>query len=396
MEILYSLLNLVFAFGFYIITKKKGYSPDIKERLVLYNSKEKGFLWFHCASVGELNLAKPLIEHFSKNYKILITVFSPRGKDYAKKLYPFAVIKPLPFDFSFSVKRFLKNFQPEALIIVEGELWYNLIKEASKQIPVISVNTRISPKSFKLYRRLSFLYKKTLNRFALFLVRSEKDLYFLKHLIKDEKKAVLCGDLKVVSSGEVKEIFLDKKGKKVIVAGSTHSPEEEILLDVFKNIKKDFPESVLIIAPRHLERIEDIENSVKRHGFSYSFRTKTDKLYTDVYIVDTIGELSGIYRYADVVFIGGTFAPVGGHNILEPVFFKKPVVIGPNYQKIEDMYDFLKKRNAVSSVNSKEELERFIKKVLNGQVYVDINLEKEKEKVLSCYVNHIKEKLERR
>ncbi len=396
MEILYSLLNLVFAFGFYIITKKKGYSPDIKERLVLYNSKEKGFLWFHCASVGELNLAKPLIEHFSKNHKILITVFSPRGKDYAKKLYPFAIIKPLPFDFSFSVKRFLKKFQPEALIIVEGELWYNLIKEASKQIPVISVNTRISPKSFKLYRRLSFLYKKTLNRFALFLVRSEKDLYFLKHLIKDEKKAVLCGDLKVVSSGEVKEIFLDKKGKKVIVAGSTHSPEEEILLDVFKNIKKDFPESVLIIAPRHLERIEDIENSVKKHGFSYSFRTKTDKLYTDVYIVDTIGELSGIYRYADVVFIGGTFAPVGGHNILEPVFFKKPVVIGPNYQKIEDMYDFLKKRNAVSSVNSKEELERFIKKVLNGQVYVDINLEKEKEKVLSCYVNHIKEKLERR
>ncbi len=395
MSFFYNILMLIYIPIFSVITKKKGYSIDFKERFVLYKKSKKETVWFHCASVGELNIAKPVIREISKRYNVLITVFSPRGKEHGKKTFPEAEIKMLPFDISFLIKRFLEKNNVKAVFIVEGELWYNLIKESSKRIPVVSINTRISPKSFKLYKRFGFFFKRILNRFSLFIARSKTDEKFLKEFVTEKSKIVLCGDLKLFSSIPEKNVKLKIKSRKVIVAGSTHHPEEEILIGIYKKLKKGIKDLTLIIAPRHLERIGDVISTVKKHGLTYSLRTETDKVEKDIYIIDTIGELSGIYRYADVVFVGGTVAPVGGHNILEPALLNKPVVIGKHYEKIKDMFELLNKKEAVFCAKDETELEKYLKKALEGSVKTDIDLRKQSEEIFNCYIKNVNKILEK-
>jgi len=301
----------------------------------------------------------------------------------------------LPFDISFLIKRFLEKNNVKAVFIVEGELWYNLIKESSKRIPVVSINTRISPKSFKLYKRFGFFFKRILNRFSLFIARSKTDEKFLKELVTEKSKIVLCGDLKLFSSIPEKNVKLKIKSRKVIVAGSTHHPEEEILIEIYKKLKEDIKDLTLIIAPRHLERIGDVISTVKKHGLTYSLRTETDKVEKDIYIIDTIGELSGIYRYADVVFVGGTVAPVGGHNILEPALLNKPVVIGKHYEKIKEIFELLNKKGAVFCAKDETELEKYLKKALEGSVKTDIDLRKQSEEIFNCYIKNVNKILEK-
>ncbi len=386
---LYLLFLILFLPIFYVSTKKKGYKVGLKERFVLYkDSLDGNVLWFHCASVGEINTLFPLIKHYSKKYKIVLTVSSPRGKDYALKKLPFAKVRFLPFDFTFLIKKFVKMYNPKALIVGEGEFWFGFITESSEFIPVISVNTRISPKSFKGYKKYSFFYKKLFNSVTKFLVRSNQDKEFLEQLIDDKSKIVVCGDLKLVSSSVRKEVEFEKDNKKVIIAGSTHNPEEEIILKVFKNLKKEFPELHLVLAPRHLERIEEVKNLIRKFGFDYDLRTEVKELKKDVYIINTLGELSGFYKYADVVFIGGTFAKVGGHNILEPILENKPVVIGPYHEKIKDIYQELEKYGIVKAVENIDQLENQIKHYLKHEKF-NINLKEKQEKIFKCYLKNI-------
>jgi len=185
----------------------------------------------------------------------------------------------------------------------------------------------------------------------------------------------------------------------VVIAGSTHEPEEKIILSVFKRLKKDFPELVLVLAPRHLERLDDIKKLIEGSGFEYSLRSQTKKIENDVYLVDTLGELAGLYRYADVVFVGGTIADVGGHNILEPALENKPVIIGKNYYKIKELYNMLKDYNIVFSVEDEEELYYRIKGILSEGFKVNVDFKSLQEEIRKCYINNIntflKEKDER-
>ena len=395
MEFIYNILYLIFIIIFlpifYISTRKKGYEAGLRERFVIYDDQLEGnALWFHCASVGEINTIFPLIENYSKKYKILLTVSSPRGKNYALKKVPFAKVRYLPFDFGFLIRKFIKIYHPEALIVAEGEFWFSFITESSKHMPVISVNTRISPKSFKNYKKYQFFYKRLFNSFTKLLVRSKQDKQFLEELLDDKEKIVVCGNMKLVSSSIKKEIEFDKDKRKVIIAGSTHYPEEEIILKVFKSLKKEIPELTLVLAPRHLERLDEVKNLVEKYGFKYNLRTETKKIKNDVYIINTLGELSGFYKYGDVVFIGGTFAKIGGHNILEPVLENKPVVIGPYYEKIKDIYEELKKYGIVISVNTVKELEEEIKRFLNHEPF-NIDLNQKQKEILNCYLKNINE-----
>ncbi len=388
----YAVLFPFYTAVFYILARKNGYNPDLKERFVLYNDDADNTLWFHCASVGELNLSKPLIDIFGKKYKIIITVSSPRGKDYAKKLFPYAVVRSAPFDFPFLIKKFLNIYRPKALLITEGELWYNLITVSSKHIPVISINARISQKSFERYGKIPFFYRKIYNSFRLIIARSKSDIRRINRFLHYRSRAVLCGDLKFISSKLSKDIEFTKKGK-ILIAGSTHAPEEKIILNVFKNLKEKHPDLQLIIAPRHIERINEVVKLAEQAGFFCSLRSKTDRPETDIYIIDTLGELSGFYKYADVVFIGGTFAPVGGHNILEAVLQNKPVVIGKYYDKISDMVEELLPEGVVKIAKDENELIKEINNFLkSGGVQTDF--EKKGEHILNCYINKINSILE--
>ncbi|WP_457621692.1 3-deoxy-D-manno-octulosonic acid transferase [Persephonella sp.] len=389
--ILYTVFVILYLPIFSLLTRKKGYKTDIKERFVIYNDNaRKNTVWFHCASIGELNVAFPVINRLKEKYSILITVSSPRGKDFALKKYPFATVRSVPLDIPFLLNRFISIYKPQALVITEGEFWPNLVCKTSEKIPILSINTRISPNSFKVYKRFRNIYKKILDNFSKFIVRSEKDREYLSFFVPEEK-LVLCGDLKLVSSFEKKEVSFNKKGKRIIIAGSTHDPEEKVLITIYKNLRLKYPDLRLVLAPRHLERIDQIKNLLEEEGLSYALRSETEVLDCDVYIVDTIGELSGLYRYADVVFVGGTIAPVGGHNILEPVAEGKPVIIGNHYHKIEDLYRFLRKFNAVFSADNGKEMERLFDKFLEEKFKPDINISAYREKVLLCYIKNIEE-----
>ncbi|NPA58327.1 MAG: 3-deoxy-D-manno-octulosonic acid transferase [Aquificae bacterium] len=396
MRIIYDFLYGIFlllALPFFIFSsKKKGYSPDLKERFVLYREREENLLWFHCASVGELNLAKPLIDHFGRERKILITVSSPRGKDYAKKLYPQAKVRTVPFDVSFLIKRFLKLHRPDALVVVEGELWFNLITLSGRKIPAVSVNARISPSSYRIYKRLKFFYKKIFSAFRLVLARSETDYRHIREFLDDGSRLKLCGDLKFVSSRPSKQVEFYGDGR-FIVAGSTHSPEEELMLRIFKRLKEKHPDLKLILAPRHVERIGEVERLVNKEGLTYTLRSRSKKAEGDVYLIDTVGELAGFYRHGDGIFIGGTVAEVGGHNVLEAVLQGKRVVVGKNYHKIKDTVEELSEEGAVVVAEGERELEKALEESLTEKGKAT-GFEKKAEKIFNCYVENLKKVLE--
>ncbi len=367
------------------LIKKQDFS--LKERFVFYKDFKEKTVWIHCASVGELNTVRPIYSYLNEKYSIVLTVSSPRGKKYAKQLYKDAVVRELPLDIPFFIKKFIKMYNPKGLIIVEGEFWFNIIKTSSRFMPVVSINTRISPKSFEFYRKISFLFKKVLKYFTLIITRSNLDAKYISHFT-DKSKIVVCGDLKLVSSTIKKEVKLSlPEGKKVIVAGSTYETEETVLFDIIK----DFPDTLFIVAPRHLDRLDKIVDEINRRKLKYSLLSqyKSDD-DVQIILVDKLGVLPSLYKYADVAFIGGTLENIGGHNILEALVENKPVIIGNHYFKIKPLVEEFK--DFVYIVSNKNELKIALKQVINSNpINLDIN-DKIRD-VLRCYISNLEKVL---
>ncbi|MCX7738457.1 MAG: 3-deoxy-D-manno-octulosonic acid transferase [Hydrogenothermaceae bacterium] len=359
--------------------RKKGYSIGLLERFLL--KKEcvpKGSAWVHCASVGEINTALPVIDHLKSKGDVFLTVFSPRAYRFAKDNLGIPVLF-LPFDISFLVRKFINVYKPKVLIIEEAEFWLNLITVSSESIPVMSINTN-PPKN-------KFLNRIVLKRISRFVVKTPKDMEILRRLVSEDR-IVLCGNLKLLSKVNQKSVEIDLKGRRVILAGSTHPPEEDVILRIFKEVKTDFPDTLLMIAPRHTERIGEVESLVKKYGFSYTQRSTDRKPKGDVYLVDTLGELSSLYRYADVVFVGGTISKIGGHNIFEPILSGKKVIIGRNYHKIKGLVREAQNFGAIWIVETEEQLKDSIKKQLReGSFNVDFSLIQ--RQIYDCYKKEI-------
>jgi len=394
-RLLYSFLyGLIFIPVFLLLTKKKGYPLLLKDRFVLYNVEKGDLYWFHCASVGELKVAEPLIKHMEKNgKKILITFFSPRAVSFAKKNFPNAEVRALPFDLAFLIKKFLNVYKPKVLYLVEEEFWLNLIMEADKyEIPIVSINTRLSEKNLKFYKKFWFIYKDIFNGIKKFLVRSEEDFKLLENLVSKEKLK-LCGDLKFLAPQVVKDINLSIKREPIIVLGSTHSPEEEIFLNIYNKLKIDFPNISFIIAPRHVERIKEIENLIKKKNLTYKKRSESNSVDVDVYLVDTVGELKAIYKYGNLIFVGGTIANIGGHNVLEPACLGKKVVVGKNIYKIKANVNLLHKLGILYFIEDIKNLDNEIKILLKKDISPNLILSKLKnlsKNIAKCYLKEMK------
>ena len=370
---------------------KKGYDLHLKERFLLRKiDTEKPTIWIHCASVGEIKTALPIINHLKtyQDYEILLTIFSVRSYDFAVKNLSNIKITYLPFDFPFLIKKFIKHYKTKILLVEEAELWFNLITVSSKYIPVISINTSISEKSKKKFKKFSFYFKKIFNSFSKIIVRTYEDKVFLSQLV-DTSKIKVCGNLKILSEIKQKEIDV-VKNKKIFLVASSHHPEEEILIKVYKEIKDS--STVLMIAPRHLEEVKEIVNLIESYGLSYGLRSKSQNLDVDVYIIDTLGELVSFFKYADAVFVGGTLANVGGHNILEPILNGKKVIIGKNHYKIKDLVEFAKSIDAVDIVENEEQLKAAILKHFENN-NINVNIDDLRKEIYNCYVKEIKEVL---
>ncbi len=380
-HIIYLFLFLILAPILKIKAIRKKQDFSFLERFVLYKDSLENCVWLHCASVGELNTAKPVYKYLkNKGFNIVITVSSPRGKQYAKKIYSDATIREVPFDFVFSVRRFLRIYRPKALIILEEELWYNLIRISSLEVPVYLFNGRISPKSFKIYKFFKGFYKKILKSFTLIACRSKEDEDRFKYICPN-CKIITCGDLKYISSLDKKEVKIEFPNKKIIVAGSTYKIEEELLLKVLKKLS----DYILVLAPRHIERMEETKRIVKNFGYKYETfsKTKTVSEDTKVYLIDTLGVLSSIYKYANIAFIGGTIENIGGHNPLEALLEEIPIIVGKNNYKIQPILkDF---KDFVFMVSDEEDIIKAIKEAENKKL--SFNIKEKIQKIKNCYEN---------
>jgi len=306
--------------------------------------QDKRVIWIHTPSVGEFNTFKPLLE-FLKNDEtfVVLTYFSPRAEAFLKKIIPpQTVLLPLPFPFGGFIKKFNEFIKPHTFILVESDRFPELLNVRAEK--KFLVNARISNKSFKFIKILKPIYRRVFNTFDKILCKSNEDYEkFLKLGVKTDKLTI-CGNLKAVwkpSLGNINISF--PKNVKIITAGSTHPGEEKIIIKTYKRLKQKIPNLVLILAPRHIERIGEIEKLLKQYKLNYSLRSSfssknmLQEFREEVLLIDTLGELLSFYKVADVCIVGGTFSPIGGHNILEPAYFGKPVIYGPNIWKFKDL-----------------------------------------------------------
>jgi 3-deoxy-D-manno-octulosonic-acid transferase len=288
----------------------------------------------------------------------------------------------LPYDFLPSMLLTYARIKPKALIIVEAELWPNLLSIAKfKKVPAYLLNARISPRSMSRVQTFKTIFRTLINCFTAILTQTERDAELFSQLgIPDEKINVL-GNLKSFNVVEKKANYLNHLGNKpqhpsnmkILLAGSIHPSEDLIYLELFKILKNHHPSLKLILAPRHFSWQDELIHNVKKSEHSFFVWTEQHPLQTidhssfsqaiehvlalhDIILVCKLGELFTLYPYADIFFLGGTFVPVGGHNLLEPAVWSIPSIVGPHYQNCADFVERLKKLNGIITVQTKDDL----------------------------------------
>ena len=315
-------------------------------------------VWIHAVSVGETLAAVPLVKALKARHPDISIYFSTvteTGNAVATdKAGTDARVFYFPFDLGLVVRKVVRLVKPDIFVVVETEIWPNLIKVMSdNRIPAVLVNGRISPRSFKGYSRARFFFKKVLAMIAGFNMQTQADAERIKSLGAPPERVRVAGNVKFDQACvSLKEGQITTKARlgipesaTVFIAGSTHEGEEADVLKAYRRVLESIPETVLVLAPRHPERLAGVASLIVREGFRHRLRSMetVERLpVPGVLLVDTMGELAGMYRVGDINFVGGSLVPVGGHNILEPVAFGKPVFFGPHMHNFAEISAILK------------------------------------------------------
>ncbi len=334
------------------------------------SSSEKKSIWIHAVSVGEVNATENLIKAVKREfpgYDLVVTTVTATGQEVAgKRLKNTAdIISYFPYDFSFSINSAINAFNPALVIIAETEIWPGFIAQLHrKNIPVMLVNGRISPNSFKGYRKLRFFFKKVLEKFSLILMQTETDRERIVKIGAPDSITGVMGNLKFDIARQLDENAVNELKKslkigenRVLTAGSTHQGEDEMVLNVYNLLKKEISGLKLLLAPRHPERNENVLGLIKSRGFKYGLRSQKQGFdEADVILLDTMGELGQLYSISYLAFIGGSFSGTGGHNPLEPAIYDVPVVSGPTVFNFRNIYRFMTEAGAAKIVDNEENL----------------------------------------
>lgn len=364
----------------------KRYRTIIKHRLIpgIRPSKKKR-IWIHAVSVGEVRSIKSLIEKLQEKYKdkeIVLSVTTPSGFHTAKEMYPFIPVINAPVDLSFTIRKFIKAINPQLLVLNELEVWPNWIRITHrKKIPILLINGRISDTAFRRYQRYNFFLKQFFTRIDRFLVQAE--IYkekFLQLQLPPEKIRV-CGNIKADEAVMALELLpperelpgllqislSHKRSKKIVSLASSHAADEALLAPVINRLKKKY---LLIIVPRHLNRVTEIEALLKRHDVAHTTwsRARADTgsgiraaWQNGVLIYDRMGYLFHVLKISDIVFMGGTMEEkIGGHNFYEPAILGKPIVGGPWINNFPAIGEDLSQKGVYHTVNSGEALAAFL------------------------------------
>lgn len=333
-------------------------------------------IWLHCASVGEVRAARPLIEGLLAAYpahSLLLTTMTATGalqaqalvseqpsSDQARLTHRF-----LPLDFPGAARRFVRSVQPKLAILFETELWPNLIHACRHQtIPVAVVNGRLSPRAFKRYQHLRPLMASTLAEISWLAAKSSADAERFNSLGCSTNITRIVGSLKFEIASQNKafeesECLHQEWGERPVwVAGSTRDGEEALLLNAHRQLLQRFPDALLVLVPRHPQRFDEVAKLCQSEGWRLSRRSQQQPVteQTQVYLGDTLGELAMLYAAGRVAFVGGSLVALGGHNILEPAALGRPVLSGPSIENFADVAEPLQAAGALTLVATPEAL----------------------------------------
>ena len=364
-------LYILFPFAILRLFSKKEFNlselPRIKERLGkvnLENNFQEKPIWIHAVSVGEVKVASLLVKEIKKrhpNIKIFLTVSTLTGSRQLKKLYGNDLEHQyLPYDLNIFVKRFLSSIKPKCLILIETEIWPNLINNCVKQnIPIALLNGRLSEKSLKKYQRFETFFKKIFSQLSLVISQSQKDSdnFVIAGVIP--QKVFFDHSLKfsdLVSSNDSKEINKaeDKKEKKIIVCASTHPKEEIFLVNAYKKLNDSNFHLVLI--PRHPHRSEEVQNILEDNKVTYVKFSNVLDLSYEMTLVDKMGLVESFFKIADIAFMGGTLIPHGGQNFLEAVKHGLPIYSGASTYNFSGIVEDLQRLKILNIIESESDL----------------------------------------
>lgn len=368
---MYFIYSLLLGLGFLILLPRflfdafrhGKYFAGFRERLGSLSrlaNDGRPVVWIHCVSVGETQAARPLVRGIREQYPnhlIAISTITLTGQNLAREIFKHDAAKVFyfPFDWRWVVRRTLKAINPDTVLVVETELWPGFLRECQRQeIPIAIVNGRLSEQSFRRYRLIRRFMKRVLSSIDMAIMQTEADAERLRVLGMDADKTFVSGSLKfevgTMAAADplttaFRERFKVADGSPLILAASTHAPEERIILDAFKQVVASSGlKPRLMIAPRHPERFADVAALIEDSGFRWTRRTAApdpaDK-QAEVILLDSIGELQSVYSLASIVFVGGSIAKTGGHNILEPAAVGACVITGAhthNFQLIVETF----------------------------------------------------------
>ncbi|MBN1793513.1 MAG: 3-deoxy-D-manno-octulosonic acid transferase [Candidatus Omnitrophica bacterium] len=368
--------------------RRLGYLPGT----VVADRRKK--IWIHSCSVGEtksIGTLFTLLKGAFPDRAFLISTITPTGNTVAREIAgEAATVFYLPIDLFVLTERVVRSIKPELFILVETELWPNLLGSLRRSgSRIIAVNGRISKKSFAGYRLVRFLFKRIFSYVDTFCVQSATDKERLKNLGVSESSIMMTGNMKfdmtlsLLSEDKrrlFQTLFPPAANRHIIVAASTHFPEEGQIMKVYKKLQEERPSLVLCIAPRHPERAADVARQGREMGLGPLFisRLKQDPAYYTeesdgprVYILDSVGELMYLYEMASLVIIGGSFVPCGGHNPIEPGSLEKPVIVGPHMENFRDIFELFMQCGGIRQAQTIADLEMEIRHILGNALLKD-------------------------
>ena len=370
------ILTPVLSVAGYFVLRRKNKHQHYWERfgfIRIDDFKPVKSVWFHCASVGEVRSIKKIVDTLrqdNKDISIIISTMTSTGRqiavDYIKADKAFL----LPIENSRAVSMIISYMNVSVLVIVDTELWPNLIFTASNQIPVFLINGRISDKTYKTYKRFKFIFKSVLKRFSAIMTKSELDEERFTNILGKSSKIITAGNIKFQerkSKDSVKTIK-ELENIKFFLAASTHKGEEEIILSWFNGSMEGFDK--LIFVPRHIERSAEVKEIIEKHGYSVSLYSEND-FSKQVMIIDAFGLLEGLYILADKIFIGGSLKEIGGHNIYEALQFEKKVAVGKYMFSFKEIFDEAKEFGLVKVINNKEDALQFMLGLEKNNNFID-------------------------
>lgn len=345
-QVLFGLL-LLLAGPILLLTRGGHYRPTVAHRLGFRYPRKapKGALWIHAVSVGEVAVAEALVRNLDPSLPLLVTTITPTGQARAQKVFgDRAQVAYLPFDLGFAVARFFRAFEPRALILVEGDYWPLLLRRTRDLgLPVAVINGRVGDRSFGRLMKVRPLISALFGAVERFGVQSAQDLERLQRLGIEDHRLSVTGNLKFeapeppLHSDLEASVTAMAAGRPVLLAGSTMVGEESLVVEAWRQAGGG-ESSLLILAPRHPERWGEVASLLERMKLLFGRRSEVATgERVDVFLLDSLGELAGLYRSATAAFIGGTLVPTGGHNPLEPARFGVPVLVGPSMSNFRDM-----------------------------------------------------------